>query len=363
MQNEIDQRLLKPIPTELQEINGWKEIILVENGEPLVPLGPFSNHDHIFTSSVYAGEKNDSPYADQPLEGSLLTVFVRKAVAEKLEVAQSLLPANLKLVVLDAYRPLTVQQAAFDFYFKQLKEKQPSWSEGDLLTETQKYVSIPSTDSTRPSPHNTGGAVDVVLIEIADDITNQLQDIGSRLEKLGENDWPEAYKLEMRKIALLGHSSTQLNFGTPFDWGGEEAALNYLEIEAIKRSLTDEEQIALLNRRLLYNVMTQSGFQPYQYEWWHFNDPLTQMGAKTANIPYALYGGMTLSEENRQHEIMRVNHRLGSIRIRRRVNIPKLGINQPIFSNHSAFSVVQASVRECGDIRNSTWQRSAIIAP
>lgn len=107
----IPESLQKPIPLVVPSTDGWKEIPIIENGEKLVPLGLFSENDEIFTSSVYAGEKSDSPYADNPLKGGLVTVFVREGVA------QSLLPVGINLVVVDTYRPLDIQQAAFDFYF------------------------------------------------------------------------------------------------------------------------------------------------------------------------------------------------------------------------------------------------------
>jgi zinc D-Ala-D-Ala dipeptidase len=264
MNREIDQKLLEPIPQKVRSVDGWKEVPIQENQEPLVPLGPFSENDAIFTSSIYAGEKSDSPYFKKPLQGSLITVFVRQSVAERLKVAQGLLPSGMRLVVLDAYRPLAVQHAAFDFYLDQLKEKHPDWEQNQLLAETQKYVSIPSIDPKKPSPHNTGGSVDAVILEFSEDIDKTITEIESKI--LSQDDWQKVYLLEMQKLHLLGLGQ-QLNFGTHFDWGGEEAALNYLEVLAIQKNLTDREVAALLNRRLLYNVMTQAGFLGYEHEW------------------------------------------------------------------------------------------------
>lgn len=359
MKNEIDPQLLIPIPLIIPSVDGWKEIPIQENHEPLVPLGPFSENDTIFTSSIYAGEKSDSPYFKRPLKGSLVTVFVRESVAEKLKTAQSLLPSGMRLAVVDAYRPLEVQQAAFDFYLEQLRDNQPDWEENKLLAETQKYVSIPSTDPKKPSPHNTGGAVDVVILQLEQTVDETIQKIDKKVLSLGDN-WQYIYKLEMQKLSLLGRHGIQLNFGTHFDWGGGEAALSYLENLAIERDLNYDEYEGLVNRRLLYNAMTESGFLGYEHEWWHFNDPKTQMGTKSANLPYAEYGAIELSTANRSHENMRTSHLLGSGRVferQDRYRASKIGITDPYLS------AVLDSVSESGDVRYSTWQQSAIIAP
>ena len=41
---------LKPIPLELLSVEGWKDIPIVENNEPLVPLGSCSSYSDIFTN-------------------------------------------------------------------------------------------------------------------------------------------------------------------------------------------------------------------------------------------------------------------------------------------------------------------------
>lgn len=355
---EINPQLLRPIPLVLPDVSGWKEVPIEENGESLVPLGPFSPNSAIFTSSVYAGEKSDSPYAQHPLKGSLIAIFARDSIASQLITAQSMLPSGMHLLVLDAYRPLEVQQAAYDYYIGELSKKQPGQSQVALEAETQKYVSIPSTDFTRPSPHNTGGAVDLVIVEFPNDIQRQLDETDKQILEAGTN-WEEIYRLEYRKIALIGEHGTQLDFGVPFDWGGMESTLNYYETLAQRRDLTPNEQLARQNRRLLYNIMIQADFEPYLHEWWHFNSKKSQMGAKTSGSKTAEYGAAEFTEENLRHAEMRRNHRLGSIRIFEGTHPP---IDQ-IRLNHPAIDIVKKNVDESGDIRSSFWQRSAIIAP
>lgn len=352
--------LENPIPLNLPSVAGWKEVTIKENGELLVPLGPFSENDAIFTRSIYAGEGIESPYGDRPLRGSLITMFVRETVAAQLRTAQTLLPQGMYLIAFDAYRTLDVQQSLFDQYFGGLKGKHPEWNNEQLLTETQKYVSLPSIDSTRPSPHNTGGSVDVAIVQLPIDMVEQTNAINERLIEVVDKNWEEAYLLEMRRIALMRKHAQMLDFGTPYDWGGKEAALSYLECLAEERDLTAPEKIAQENRRILYHTMMQAGFEPYPDEWWHYNSKKSQMGAKTAGLPVAEYGAIGLSDENIAHEVMRKNHWLGSIFM---INRKREGTGNGSGLVPVAFGVVFQAVSETGDIRFSRFPQAARISP
>jgi D-alanyl-D-alanine dipeptidase len=310
---------LKTPISELPPLAGWKEIPIVETDrshEPLVPLGMFSDHANILTSSTYADEHNNSPYPDG-LEGSSVALFAREGVAEKLDTAASLLPRGKYLMVMDGYRSLQVQGSLFEQYSQSLADQHPDWSDEEISTETQKYVSIPSTDPTRPSPHNTGASIDTVIIEVNDTVQTEIETIDVQLSSLDKADWQTEYLLEMRKNELLRRNGKMLNFGTRFDYGGPEAGLRYLEEKSTTQELTDEEQTALENRRLLYSVMTSAGFEPYDDEWWHYNDPASQMGAKIAGHEFAEYGAATLSEDNQAFAEMREAHHLNSVAIAR----------------------------------------------
>lgn len=272
-----------PLPDSIPSVASWKEMPLNECGEKLVPLGLFSDYPEIFTDSIYFGERENSPYPTAKLEGSLITGFVRESVAKVLREAQKLLPENLYLVVFDPYRTLKVQRSLYDQYHDQLKKVRSTWSEDELIAETQKYVSIPSNDPTRPSPHNTGGSVDLAIYELSEPFD------GSNTEAVQTRG-----KL--------------LNFGTPFDHGDSEAALDYFERLSKERALSPNEQEAMRNRRMLYWVMVKVGFEAFESEWWHFNSKASQMGAKTSGAKRAIFGGNELSADNRAHEEKRRAH-------------------------------------------------------
>lgn len=344
-----------PIP-DLPSVASWKEVPIVENSEPLVPLGPFSDNDGIFTDSIYFGERISSPYIPKPPEGSLATMFVRQSVAEQLKKAEESLPYGMHIVVFDSYRTLEVQGALYDRYYSGLKEKYPDWTDAQLETETQKYVSLPSTDPTRPSPHNTGGAVDVAIFGLSPEVEGRVRELNREIKE-AENYWKFAYILEMNKLTLIAKNARMLNFGTPFDWGEQEAALDYFERQAKERLLTPDEQTQMKSRRFLYRVMRDAGFEAYPDEWWHYNSPKSQMGAKTAGLDLAEFGVADLSAENLTHEQMRKGHHLGTRKIFEGAQPSgKLGPSE-------YFTIVRDSVAQTGDIRETSLPLAEIIAP
>lgn len=346
------ESLNNPIPVELPSLDGWKQVPIIENNESLVALGPFSDYNDIFTNSIYFGERS-SPYLTGDLKGSLITMFAREGVARRLRRAQQSLPSGMRFVVYDAYRTLDVQQVLFDKYFNELKSLRSGWTEDDLIRKTQIFVSLPSTDSSKPSPHNTGGSVDLAIIQLPELVNNQILKIEQR--QRGVNlDWNEAYELEMQRVQLLRMHGSQLDFGTSFDHGGEKSYLNHFEKLAQERDLTPNELAALNNRRILYNIMLEVGMQPYKDEWWHFNAPESQMGAKLLEAT-AEYGAIDLSEENLKHEQMRRDHFYGNLRLLAQTN--KFGIMSPILS------LVRRSALATGDWRSSTLPPAEILTP
>lgn len=308
-----------PIPLDAGNVSGWKAIKIEAKAEPLVPLGPYApNTGAILTSSVYYGEHASSPYTGKhALEGALISLFVRKSVARRLLAAQGLLPQGYRLLVFDAYRPLQVQASLFHQYYSQLHQQRPDLSEDELSLETQKYVSIPSADPIRPSPHNTGGAVDLAIVRLPLERLEVLNDIDRRLaeEHLDANN---RIALEAQKSVMVRLYARMLNFGTAFDHGGERAAIAYFEEQlANGTTLSTEEMEACNNRRLLYNVMTQAGMQAYKDEWWHFNAPESQMGAAAANLTNAAYGAAALDAGNIAHEEFRRKISKEAMRLRK----------------------------------------------
>jgi D-alanyl-D-alanine dipeptidase len=237
--------LQEPIP-ELRKSAGWKEVPIEECGEKLVEIGV--NSDRIVAASQYfeQGIPNSSPL-----------MFVREGVAKRLDYAASLLPKGFKFVIWDSWRPLEVQQSLYDMYQDRLRASNPDMNQEQLTGLTQTYVSLPSKNPSRPSPHYTGGAVDLSIIDA---------------------------------------SGNLLNMGTVFDHFGVEASTNYYEHLSERSEL--EIEIAN-NRRLLYNAMVSAGFSAYDEEWWHF-DYGNQFDAVRTGKPHAIYGPADINPEKLQ---------------------------------------------------------------
>lgn len=240
------------IPYGAGVVDGWRFVMLRERGEPLVAIGAGTEYDDIITSVIYAGEHAHSPYrGENAIAAAEPVVYVRKSVAERLRHAQAMLPFGLKLIVFDGYRSVEVQQALYDQFMHELRRLKPDWSDGQLADETERYVSLPSTNAMCPSPHLTGGAVDVAIVQ-------------------------------------NGH---MIEFGAPFDHGAERSALRYFEDDTHVTSEAD--RVSRMHRRLLYRVMHDAGFEGFEYEWWHYNAPETQMGTRTAHRACAVFGNGT----------------------------------------------------------------------
>lgn len=230
----------------------WRNLAVVDNGEPLVALP--AEHCHPY----YCREMK---LTDDP------TVYLRQGVAELLITARTLLrQADYDLVVLDGWRSVDVQRRLFWIYLKQytipefnLQERfegagddpdlievvfdeLPEITRQTLLAANRRYVSWPSRDPDRPSPHATGGAVDV---------------------------W------------LYRHGQP-VNMGVPFDHMAETAGAFY-HLRWRRPRFAGDRRVSY-HRSLLLDAMLQAGFSVYPGEFWHFNWG-NQMHALTTGQP------------------------------------------------------------------------------
>lgn len=126
--------------------------LIHQEKERLVSLADISPRIHVFPY-----------YFHQKIPGAQPCCYVREGVAERLIAAASLLPADLQLVVLDGWRPYEVQLALYENIKSQVMTDHPQASPSDILEILHTFVAKPSQDIERPSPHMSGGAVDVTL--------------------------------------------------------------------------------------------------------------------------------------------------------------------------------------------------------
>jgi zinc D-Ala-D-Ala dipeptidase len=236
---QFEMLAAKPIPAINAHVD-WKKVTIRECREPLLALSTLKD----------TGVLVEAEYFQKGIPGAIEEVYVREGVAQKLVFAASQLPAGYRLLIWDAWRPLSVQQALFDGQCQVLREQSPTLSEEEVRRQAETYVSIPSNHILHPSPHYTGGAVDLTLA-----------DTHGRPFPMGTEF--DAFSLSSRTRALED----------PIEKGNH---------------LNKEEQQALYNRRVLYHTMITSGFTNYYEEWWHFDYGDQFWGAVSSNT--AIYG-------------------------------------------------------------------------
>jgi len=83
---------------------------------------------------------------------------VRTGVADRLVAAQTLLPRGLRLLVVEGYRPLALQQRLFAEYSAQLATDHPEWTMGQVRMAASQHVAPPEL-----APHVAGAAVTLTL--------------------------------------------------------------------------------------------------------------------------------------------------------------------------------------------------------
>ena len=214
--------------------------------EPLVPVG-----------LAPPPLKAYPAYARLGIPGAVNDCHVRETVYRRLLAVARALPDGLSLLVLDGWRPWRVQQYLFETLQTLLHERHPELDADELDARTREFVAEPSRSPDRPSPHLTGGAVDVTLCD------------GDGLP---------------------------LDMGTHFD----EAvpASHTAALEAL--ATPDERQRrARDHRRLLYHAMRAEGFTNLPSEWWHF-DLGDQLWAHYGGHGVARYGPAELDTIERR---------------------------------------------------------------
>ena len=212
--------------------NDYKAIEIVDNGEALIPL---STSSQLVTYPFYA---------KMGIANAMSECFVRESVFEKLHQVVKLIPEGKRLVVLDGWRPFSVQQHLFDTLINILKKSFPDHSEQYLHEKAKSLVSPPSSDLKAPSPHITGGSVDVTLCD------------------------------EMGRF---------LDMGTHFDEANSLSWTDGLESDGYANREAQE------NRRILYHAMSEVGFTNLPSEWWHY-DFGNQLWAYRTKAKQAQYG-------------------------------------------------------------------------
>ncbi|HLC58680.1 MAG TPA: M15 family metallopeptidase [Candidatus Nanoarchaeia archaeon] len=144
--------------------------------------------------------------------------FVRETVAIMLSCAQSILPNNFSIKLVDGFRSMSIQKELYHSVFEEFKNKFPTLSDEELEIKTDKFVANPKIIP----PHTTGGAIDLTLVD---------------------------------------SNLNELDMGTSVNFLADEAATNHPNIS--------EE--AKKNRQILIECLEKVGFVNYPLEWWHWS--------------------------------------------------------------------------------------------
>ena len=213
------------IPISLPDFFSWdssRAVPVEECGEPIV-------------SASYIPEKilTSPQYFIHGISGAVADCFVRRSVLLRLIDAANMLPKGLRFVLVDGWRPRMVQTSLFQKFRSELRGKMPLLSDREITDLASQFVAPPSVATAHPSPHVTGGAVD---------------------------------------LAIVDENGLLLPMGTEFDETTEKSATDYYEKKlAARERLTEEEEEIMINRRLIFAVMTRAGFTNYPDEWWHYD--------------------------------------------------------------------------------------------
>jgi D-alanyl-D-alanine dipeptidase len=170
-----------------------------DNGEPLVDFRLAAPEIRILRDSVIP--------------------FARQSVVNMCREAAAALPEGVYLGVVDAWRPLARQQRIWDLTWARIHEAHPERDYRALRRSVCRWVA--PTDQPAPPGHCTGAAVDVWLVDAANE---------------------------------------PLDISSPYD--------RFQAAPTFSLGLAEE---AARNRRLLYDAMMDAGFSNCRDEWWHYS--------------------------------------------------------------------------------------------
>lgn len=247
----IEEAFLQPVPNmdKLRERKkGYSELPIDTThpkfNEPVVDIA-----DYDLAGQAYYSRPNAA--TQEPVPGAPTTLYIRKSLAETLAkinaslanpAITALFSGEVELYVEDALRPVSLQHRLHDDLIPALLRKNhPEMSDDEVAERIKDIIAIPSADPQKPSPHATGGALDVIL--------RYKQPVPGYVD--GSN-------------VPVGH----------FD--GETSARINPDYFEQNEPVTEEDRLVQRNRRAYFAIMTgaafgvDTGLVNNPTEWWHW---------------------------------------------------------------------------------------------
>ncbi|MCP4049633.1 MAG: M15 family metallopeptidase [bacterium] len=175
-------------------------------------------------------------YYKQNISGGEYHLFLRDSVYQKLFELSELLGTQTKIAIFDGFRSTLCQKSLFDKIYFEIRNTNLHLSQEELNKEVRKFVAHPDEPSRFAiPPHNSGGAIDLTLMDM--------------------------------------ETNTPWDFGTEFDYSGEESETNFFEQDYNNKYQISEQRWMLIrkNRRIFFNMMKSIGFVNFSFEWWHYD--------------------------------------------------------------------------------------------
>lgn len=201
--------------------------------------------------------------------------LVRLDVAKRLVQAERFLRADpevrealgapARLRIDDALRPYQVQAYAFNVAWpKIIKEMNPGMTDAEVAEQVPQYCARPNANLT-PTPHLTGGAVDVALINLQTGEPFNRGHMPGKVKGTAFPDFHEGYHLA----------------------GGQSDIYNGPDQGEVAPPTSE----IVLGRRVLYYAMTQvAGLRINPNEIWHYGigDPLSEYVSGSGDPYYGI---------------------------------------------------------------------------
>ena len=273
--SQIAEALSQPVPNmnELRKRKQGYHTLPIDTAHPLFHESLVAIADYGIAGQAYYSRPN--VVTKEPIPGVPADLYIRKSIAETLakinkalqnSTVTHLFSGEVELYVEDSLRPVSLQRRLHDVLIPQLlRENHPKMTDQEITERIKDIIALPSSDPDKPSPHATGGALDVTL------------------------------RYKQPHLGYIAGTNVQMGH---ID-GETDIRINPDYFETIEPK-TKDDKVAQKNRRAFYAIMTgaafgiATGLVNNPTEWWHWGSG-DQLSAKLRGDKAAYY---SLAEPN-----------------------------------------------------------------